>query len=658
MKSYWIWNWGDWEIFHTNLINSRREQYGMDYPPFWKIYDVDRNVVFFSQRATSEGSLRLRLKGKGYIKIDGQMHPDDKEIAVKQGNHLFEIHVMNLTGLPAAFIESDTVPTDGSWFTLGGEREKIPVGLDERYTSPDSDPQIFPFSYKTVYPVSYEKTDGGTLYDFGKEIFGFLLIDGVSPETPLRVSYGESREEALDTEFAVVREDIGGAASYKLRQRAFRYIFVSGAVTGRLRAELEYSELKNKAGFRCDNEAVNRIWDMCAYTLQLNMREVLTEAIKRDRWLWCGDAYQAFRFIKYLCSDSSVTRRSLIGLRGKEPFCEHINTITDYSLYWVTALLEYYDNYRDTELIKALYPRAETLMAFCGEREDENGFIIGKNGDWIFIDWADTDKTGAVCAEQMLYIAANRAMGRLADIAGGDGRKYRKKAETLIKRVNEFYWSAEKGAYIDSFSSGRQNVTRHANIFAIMYDIADEAQSGAIIKNVLYNDRVARITTPYFEGYELDVMGKTGDIDYIYGMITSYWKGMLDLGATAVWEEYNPELSGAAHYAMYGDKYQKSLCHAWGASPVYLLGKYFLGVSGTSAGYETFEVRPRCGKFGFIEGTVPVLDGKVYVYLSSERLCVLSDVDGGTLIWENKKYRLSAGKQTEIKISKGECLNA
>ena len=126
MKSYWIWNWGDWEIFHTNLINSRREQYGMDYPPFWKIYDVDRNVVFFSQRATSEGSLRLRLKGKGYIKIDGQMHPDDKEIAVKQGNHLFEIHVMNLTGLPAAFIESDTVPTDGSWLPSAEKGKKFP----------------------------------------------------------------------------------------------------------------------------------------------------------------------------------------------------------------------------------------------------------------------------------------------------------------------------------------------------------------------------------------------------------------------------------------------------------------------------------------------------------------------------------------------------
>ena len=144
-------------------------------------------------------------------------------------------------------------------------------------------------------------------------------------------------------------------------------------------------------------------------------------------------------------------------------------------------------------------------------------------------------------------------------------------------------------------------------------------------------------------------MGKIGDIGCIYDMITSYWKGMLDLGATTVWEEYNPSLSGAEHYAMYGGKYQKSLCHAWGASPIYLLGKYFLGVSGTSAGYETFEVRPQLGKFGFIEGTLPVRDGLVYIYLSKERLCVKSDVGGGTLIWNGKKYPLPPKTEVELK---------
>ena len=61
---------------------------------------------------------------------------------------------------------------------------------------------------------------------------------------------------------------------------------------------------------------------------------------------------------------------------------------------------------------------------------------------------------------------------------------------------------------------------------------------------MLENDEITKITTPYFEGFELDVMGKIGRFDYIENMIKTYWKGMLDLGATTVWEEYNPSLIG------------------------------------------------------------------------------------------------------------------
>lgn len=220
MKSYWIWNFGDWEIFHTNISNSRREQYDMDIPANWRLYDVDKNIVLFAEKdIQSDGFLKLHLHGIGHLKIEDKTYPCGKEIPVTKGKHTFQIHVMNLTGLPAVYIESDVLSTDGDWFTLNECKEKIPAGFDERYTSPQSNPEIFPFSYKAVSPVSAEKINGGALYDFGKEIFGFLYIEGTDPENQLHVSYGESREEALDTEFTVVREDISGARDYKLRQR-------------------------------------------------------------------------------------------------------------------------------------------------------------------------------------------------------------------------------------------------------------------------------------------------------------------------------------------------------------------------------------------------------------------------------------------------------
>ena len=45
--------------------------------------------------------------------------------------------------------------------------------------------------------------------------------------------------------------------------------------------------------------------------------------------------------------------------------------------------------------------------------------------------------------------------------------------------------------------------------------------------------------------------------------ILSYWGGMIALGTTTFWEEFDPSLANDAHYGMYGVAFGKSLCHAW-----------------------------------------------------------------------------------------------
>jgi alpha-L-rhamnosidase len=650
MKSYWIWNYGDYEIFHSNRVNARRQEFGVDYPTFWKYYDVDRNVRFYTEIETeTDGNIKLFLNGKGYILVDGQRYATEKVILLQKGKHTLQISVVNLTGLPAAYIESDVCSTNNEWYTLENGAKKQ-VGFDIHYDCQEKNPESFPFAYEEKYPVSVQKYNEGVLYDFGKELFGFLYVSDVKASESIHVSYGESLEEAVDVENSILFEDVSGENRYKLRQRAFRYIYLTGAENANIHAELEYLPIEYKGSFRCDDEDVNKIWDVCAYTLHLNMREVLTEAIKRDRWLWGGDAYQAFKFNNYLFFDKEIVRRSTIALRGKEPFNEHINTITDYSLYWVIGLHEYYVTYGDIEFIKNIYDKAVSLMEFCEAREDDKGFIVKKNNDWIFVDWSDIDKDGAVCAEQMLYIAANKAMAALTRLVGADPSSYEEKYSRLIETTNKFFWKEEKGAYIDCYESGKNHISRHANVFAILYDVANEEQKAKIIENVLENDKITKITTPYFEGFELDVMGKIGHFDFIENVIKTYWKGMLDLGATTVWEEYNPNLSGAQHYEMYGNKYGKSLCHAWGASPIYLLGKYYLGVTPTSSGYETFEVKPYLGGFKFIDGVVPIKDGSVRVKLSKDKLSVVATKNGGTLIWAGKSYALEANKELNMNI--------
>ena len=289
-------------------------------------------------------------------------------------------------------------------------------------------------------------------------------------------------------------------------------------------------------------------------------------------------------------------------------------------------------------------------MRFCETRINADGFIEGDSADWTFIDWSDIDKSGAVAAEQMLCIKAYEALGKIAEIIGLDGSEWHEKSTDMKQRIDKFFWDEEKGAYIDSYSSGRRHITRHANIFAIMFGIATKEQTESIIKNVIKNDSVTKITTPYFEGYELDVLASLGDFKFIEDMLDSYWGGMIRLGATTIWEGYDPTQSGARHYQMYWQRYDKSLCHAWGSTPIYLFGRYYLGVYPTSAAYETFTVEPHLGGLKEIEGTVPIYGGEVRVKMNESHISVIATKTGGTLILNGKAYPLPGGEILEIEL--------
>lgn len=659
MKAYWMWHWGDFEIHHTNIMSDRRQEFGADYPTSWHC-DNPYPVVEFRREvvADKDSKITAYVCGKGYLNIDGMRYPTGKAVDLTAGKHFIAVRVSNFSTLPAAFVENELFPSGEGWQCTRMGAHSSEAAWRCSYDSPNVTPEIFPFEYKTLYPVSEKNTENekgraGILYDFGKEMFGFIDIDGLSPEKQYGVFYGESREEALADEEAIVFEYINGFPGTRLRQRAFRYIFISGAEADKINisAEYEYLPLVQRGTFRCDNETINRVWEMCRYTFHLNCRETYLDGIKRDRWPWSGDAYQSYAINRYLYMDKDIDRRTSIGLRGKDPVEQHINTILDYSMYWIIALEDYFFTYADREFLVNIYPRTLSLYEFIRTRENSDGFLQAVHGDWTFIDWSPIDKTGAVCAEQMLYIRTKRAMAKISEIVGEDTKSYLVEADALTKKLNEFYWDKEKGAYIDSYISGKRNVTRHANIFALLFDIADSSQKESIIKNVLLSDSVTKITTPYFEGYELDAMCRIGNFAFFEDMLISYWGRMLELGATTVWEAFDPTQNGAEHYAMYGNRFAKSLCHAWGSTPIYLLGRYYLGVYPTSPGYKTFNVEPCTGGLGEIEGTVPVGNGSVYVHLTKELLTVKTDTEGGTLILQGEKHPLAPGKELTITIS-------
>ncbi|HRG94393.1 MAG TPA: trehalase family glycosidase, partial [Chitinophagaceae bacterium] len=370
-------------------------------------------------------------------------------------------------------------------------------------------------------------------------------------------------------------------------------------------------------------------------------REFFVDGIKRDRWVWSGDAYQSHLMNYYLMNDNGTVKRTMYALRGKDPVTGHINTIMDYTFYWFLGIYDYYLYSGDKTFLVQNYDRMKSLMDYVLGRRNKDGLMEWMPGDWIFIDWAaGLSKKGEVSFEQLLLARSLETMALCAALVNdktGEAN-YRTMAANTKKKLFDIYWNEQKKALVHSRVDGKQteNVTRYANMFAIFFDYFSEQQKQEVKKSVLLNDNIQKITTPYMRFYELEALCAMGEQPFVLNEMKNYWGGMLQLGATSFWEEYNPTKKGAEHYAMYGREFGKSLCHAWGASPIYLLGKYYLGVKPLSAGYATYEVVPNLGGLQWMEGKVPTPEGEILLKVSTKQISITGAAGTGVLKFKSK----------------------
>lgn len=658
-QAKWIWCPNAFERYHGMKLHNRRTERGLYYPPMWRVDAPERNLFLYKVAVLEKEETITFYANTEYadILVDGSRYPAGSTVTLPAGRQMVKVYAYKDGGFPSVYIEGDMFASDESWKhgSFGGS--DLPAGTNDMYTSLSDNPEIFKFAYERIYPVTTEKTCGGTLFDFGKECFGNVILENIVPASSFPVYCGESREEALDGENAIVKLYVSGE-SYRSESVSFRYVFVPDfGGTYDFCADFEYLPLKNRGEFRCEDELVNKIYDIAVYTLGLNSREGFFDGIKRDRWVWGGDAYQSFLANYYLAADKDIVRRTFKILRGADPVTSHINTIPDYTFYWIISLWEYYFHTGDKEFVSSIYRDMKSLFAFAESRFSEEGLYERRGGDWVFVDWADNfDKdAGPICAEQMLLCHAYECAANCAELVGDEQSEayYKARAKEAHEKINALYWDEEKNAFVDDYKSGNRNVTRHANIFALLYNLTSEERKEKIITHVIKNDNVPAIVTPYFRFFELAAMCDIGDFEYVLNTLRSYWGGMVELGATTFWEKYEPDQKGAEHYAMYGRPYGKSLCHAWGGtSPIYVLGKYILGVKATDVNFKTYEVRPCIDAVGLgtFSGKVPTQMGDIEVSVSKDEVRVISPIDGGKLFVRGKEYIIEKGKALTVPL--------
>ena len=684
----WIWYPGDYEIWLGNEMNNRRTDRGAYFPPFWKQDSHYVTVEFSTEVDLAEAEdIEIATEGDYNIKVDGKMaFGMPKRLKIEAGRHKICVKVHNQSTPPTLYVSGRTIKSGAGWRVTYEDKEWIDESgkasdtsattymeagswnFDEMGTKPSE------FRLKRERREATKRVDG--LYDFGKETFGYLNLHGMRGDGEVTICYGESPEEASDEERCETLDRLtisGGVCTdmstgeetattgeYTLgNSKAFRYISVKTAgnvEVGGVSMEYEYMPEEARGTFRCSDELVNKMWEVGQYTLQLTTREFFIDGIKRDRWVWSGDASQSYLMNYYLFFDSEEVKRTTWLLGGKAPVSSHINTIMDYTFYWFISVWDYYMYTGDKTFLSQIYPTMRNLMEFVNSRRDAEGMVVGMTGDWVFVDWADKpmDKQGQLSFEQILFRRAIESMANVAKEIGetSDATELYKQSEELAEKFRPCFWDDKRKAIVHNRRDGKKSeeVFKFSNMFAIIFDYLTAEEKDDVMQNVMLNEDVLKITTPYMRFYEMEALCKMGMQEKVMSEMKDYWGGMIKEGATTFWEKYVPSDKGREHLSMYGRPYGKSLCHAWGASPIYLLGRYYMGVEPTRPGYEEYEVRPQLGGLEWMEGDVPTPFGKIHIRMDRKQISVTSDGGHGRLTYGGEEIEIPAGKTVTMKI--------
>ena len=109
----------------------------------------------------------------------------------------------------------------------------------------------------------------------------------------------------------------------------------------------------------------------------------------------------------------------------------------------------------------------------------------------------------------------------------------------------------------------------------------------------------------YFAQYLLEALFKAGRGDAAIALMTAdgdrSWLGMMAQGSTVAMEAWS-----------LGAKPNQDWNHAWGTAPLNVISRYVLGVTPTSPGFKTYEVRPASVSVK-ASGIVPTVRGPIVV---------------------------------------------
>ena len=374
---------------------------------------------------------------------------------------------------------------------------------------------------------------GWILLDFGREIHGSVQIGSGARSgraAKVHVRLGESVSEAMSTlgqkgagNDHAIRDDVIALPWYGRREfgeSGFRFVRIDNA--GDDPVQLEYVRavslmrpMRQLGTFRSSDARLNQVFDTAVRTVHLCCQDFLWDGIKRDRLVWMGDTHPETKSILAVFGAADIVPATLdYAAATTPPDSAWMNNMATYTLWWIRNLAEWYRFTGDRAYLEKHADYLATTAAHVVATVGDDG--LWKDG--TFLDWpTQGDKKAAAAGTQGLLAMALDDAAFLLD-------ELKRPVPGLM----------EARARVAATKPDPHGVKSAAALLALS-GLSDAKEMFA---NSLGKNGHSGVST-FYGYYMIEAMSAAGETQRAIDTVRDYWGGMLDMGATSFWEDFD-----------------------------------------------------------------------------------------------------------------------
>lgn len=380
------------------------------------------------------------------------------------------------------------------------------------------------------------------------------------------------------------------------------------------------------ADFRCSNDTLNRLWDLCKYTVKATSFTGYYVDGDRERI-----PYEADALINQLCHYGAdaffePARRTLAHL------LEHPTWPTEWILQAIPIAWNDWMFSGDDSFVREHYAllKARTLLAL----RTDNGLISTTTGlqtpEFLasinrtapirdIVDWPHTGGTGLGKGQGgeddgYVYTDCNTVvnawfyhalvlMEEMARHLGySEDADVFKEASAKVKEVfDNLLYDPARGVYVDGL--GTDHAALHANMFPLLFGLVPPERQEGVVAFIRSRGMACSV---YGAQFLLDALYQAGEADYALSLLTSdsvrSWYNMLRVGSTLTLEAWDDSF-----------KPNQDWNHAWGAAPGNILPFRLMGFQPLDPGCTRVRIHPQLASLKWARATIPTALGPVRI---------------------------------------------